>query len=237
MRSFMQPRFAIVMLLMLILFAACQSSQPTEYRIEVTREVTVVVVVTATPEGSEPVAPTETTPSSTPTDVPTATPTIVLTPTMTPTLDPFPTPINEQIIVAEQLFERGRMFYLQPNQKIWVMVEGADTNSGQWIIYDDSWLEGMQEFDPDIVPPEGLFQPERGFGKLWRDNDSVQDLLGWAVDTEYGHVTTYEYFAGGSVTPEGVYVQGPGYHTLISRYGGTYMFDEASGTWRRAPGT
>ena len=238
MRLNTHPRRAalLIALTMLLLMAACGGSQQTQYLMEVTREVTVVVVMTATSETDSP-PPATNTPSLTPTITTTATPGPTATPTLTPTIDPFPTPINAQIIVAEQLFEHGRMFYLQPNQEIWVMIDGADQNSGAWHIYQDTWVEGMTEFDSAIVPPEGLFQPQRGFGKLWRDRREVRDALGWALDTEYGHVTTYQYFAGGVVSPDGEYIAGPGYNTLISRYGGTYMFDEATQTWRRAPGT
>lgn len=227
-----------ILLLLALIAAACRQSPPTQYLMEVTREVTIVHVVTVTPEGFIPTqSPPEESPTGTMTPTPTLTPGPTHTPTLTPTLDPFPTPINAQVIVAEQLFERGRMFWLQPNQAIWVMVNGEDNSRGQWIIHTDTWLEGMPEFDPEIVPPEGLFQPERGFGKLWRDNAAVRDAVGWAIDTEYGHVTTYQYFAGGEVTPDGEYIAEPGYHTLVSRYGGTFMFDESSRTWRRGPGT
>ena len=226
----------LIALLTAVLLAACDS-RPTEYHIEVTRETTVVLVVTATSEGNPPPAPTLPDPTVTMTNAPSATPAPSTTPTITPTTDPFPTPVNEQIVVAERLFERGRMFWLQPRRMIWVLVYGEDGNNGQWHVYEDTWLEGMMDSDPEIIPPEGLYQPEFGFGKLWRDNETVRDMVGWAIDTEYGHVTTYQYFAGGEVTPNGEYITGPGYHTLVSRYGGTYMFDEATWTWRRAPGT
>ena len=40
--------------------------------------------------------------------------------------------------------------------------------------------------DPAIVPPDGRFQPIRGFGKLWRERPDVRDRLGWALGVELG---------------------------------------------------
>jgi hypothetical protein len=49
----------------------------------------------------------------------------------------------------------------------------------------------MPEDDPSLVPPEGLYQPVRGFGVAWRDEQAtpgfrVRDRLGWAIDQEFG---------------------------------------------------
>lgn len=50
----------------------------------------------------------------------------------------------------------------------------------------------MTESDPTIVPPPGLYQPVRGFGVAWRDEqipagygELVQERLGWAINPEY----------------------------------------------------
>ena len=135
---------------------------------------------------------------------------------------------------AEQAFENGRMFYLQPNQEIWVMINTDDDTAGVWTRHRDTWSEDLPETDPSIVPPEeDLYQPIRGFGKLWRENPAVREALGWALEDEMGHVTDYAYYAGGEVTADGEYVPGPGYHTIRSRFGQTYIFDETNGTWRQ----
>jgi hypothetical protein len=42
--------------------------------------------------------------------------------------------------------------------------------------------EGMPETSPEYDnPPEGLYQPRRGFGMLWRSNAAVRDRVGWAT--------------------------------------------------------
>ena len=37
-----------------------------------------------------------------------------------------------------------------------------------------------------IAPPEGRYQPIRGFGKVWRENPQVREQLGWAIAPEQG---------------------------------------------------
>lgn len=221
----------------LVLLAACEGPPPTQYLLEVTREVTVVVVATPTAEGAIDSQSAETTDTPDSTDSPAATATEAA-PVATATeasASALPAPIINSVIVAEQRFENGRMFYLQPSDEIWVLENGADDTGGTWSIYPNTWQEGEPEFDPNIEPPEGLFQPERGFGKLWRENPQVGDAVGWALEPEVGHVTTYTYVYGGEVNSNNVYVQGPGYHTIDSWYGGTYVFNEADNTWRLEP--
>lgn len=150
-----------------------------------------------------------------------------------PTVEPFPNVNQRQIVSAEQVFENGRMLYLQPAQRIWVLVYGEDTLSGTWTPYADTWTEDMPEFDPAIRPPDGLHQPIRGFGHVWRENAEVRNALGWALDPEFGYETTYEYLPGEiEVDGDDVGVQ-PGFHKLGSYYGGVYTFDEMEGTWVR----
>ncbi len=155
------------------------------------------------------------------------------TPTITPTPDPFPETIVGSIYMAEQRFEDGWMFWLQPNSQIWVLTTN-DAGKNVWSVYDDTFVDGEAESDPQIAPPENRFQPIRGFGKLWRENPEVRLAIGWALDIERGHTTQYEYHHGGSVNSENVYVPGPGYHQVRSYSGDTFRFIEDSRTWRIA---
>ncbi|PJF32396.1 MAG: hypothetical protein CUN52_01895 [Phototrophicales bacterium] len=226
--------FLGILLWLGMILVGCQQRQVTQFLMEVTREVTreVTVIVVATDANGQSVS---SLPSSTPTltITPSSTPEIITSNTPAPTPDIFPTPVVAQIIVAEQAFENGRMFYLQPKDEIWVMIYAdASGTSGQWRFYPNTWTEGMSELDTSIAPPTGRYQPERGFGKLWRENASVRDALGWALDTEYGHVTHYEFHAGGMIV-NNTYVAGPGYHVLTSRDGFNYIFQQSDGTWQR----
>ncbi len=184
----------------------------------------VVVVVTATPE-----------PGSNTVEVPTATLTPLPPPTVTPAptkpeytpLPPaFPTPIEAQIYVAEQVFEHGRMFWIEPLLEIWVIVEG-----GEWLIYEDTFVKGDPEDDPSLTPPPDLRQPIRGFGKVWREHPELQESLGWAVDTEYGYTTAYRFDHGGHVDEDGVYVKAPGVFTIVTLGNETLHFYEHDSSW------
>lgn len=211
-------RLVVCIITLATLISGCQQQPPT----------VVVKIVTATPSGEtigaaasfpQP-APTETNPA------PTAQP--------TPTPDLFPTPVEGTIQVAEQPFEHGRMFWIQPRGQIWVMIETEDGH-GRWRVYEDTFEDGQPEYDPAIVPPaEGLYQPERGFGKLWREQAEVREALGWAVTPdEFGYVSRYEYHLLRTVDEMGTPTASrAGYHILFSLYEEPFRFNEADGTWQ-----
>jgi len=214
-------RYRLLMCLALILVvAACQGPPPTQ----------IVLVVTATPESQQTEALTSTSEVQQVTEEPTAT-LPSTTPKATATLDPFPTPTLSQIQVAEQVFERGRLMWIQPRKQIWVMVDDG-TGKGTWSVFEDTFQDGETEFDPSLVPPEGMYQPERGFGKLWRENQTVNEALGWGVTPEFGYVSNYEYHPGGRVE-QNQYTPGPGYHILFSLAQEKFQFNEADYTWKK----
>lgn len=243
----MRLRFASLAVLILLVGSACQSGlPPTQIVMEVTRVVTVVVtpeppaeetvdgpVVVETAE-AEADAEAETEAEATETAVPsTPTATPNLPPTATPLPPNFPTPVVGQVYMAEQAFQNGRMFWLEPVGQIWILSED-ESGENVWLVYNDTFEEGMPERDESIVPPEaGLFQPIRGFGKLWRDNENVRDLVGWAVDQEYAHVSRYEFEHGGEINADGEYVAGPGYHTIVALNGDVLRIDQATRTWEK----
>lgn len=114
----------------------------------------------------------------------------------------FPTDIGlcaasaaDETWAAEQSFENGRMIWLEEvssestTYQHALLVLYAD---GRFAQYEDTWTEGEPESDPTIVPPAGLYQPIRGFGKLWRTVPAVRDGLGWASGPEQGFNTTWQ---------------------------------------------
>lgn len=230
--------FALVMMI-----AACQGPPPT----------VIYIVVSPTPSTTDGAATEDVTPAPTliteepsattlpeASQTPSAAPSVSPTPAQTtpePTALPanFPTPLVRPIQVAEQLFENGRMFWLQPTGQIWVLKITTE-GRGTWEIYEDTFVEGEEESDPSLVPPEGRYQPERGFGKLWREAGNLREELGWGVTPEFGYVSSYEYHAGGSVDENGEYVAGPGYHVLYSLGGEQFRFNEADSTWQLGGG-
>lgn len=206
----------------LLLLIACQgqSTSPADVTATALSEALAQAVATA-----DSLAATATAIMKATESVPTATATI------TPTPDPFPETIVGSIYVAEQRFEDGWMFWLQPNAQIWVLTKD---NEGQniWSVYADTFVEGEAETDPQIVAPEDRLQPIRGFGKLWRENPEVRLTIGWALGVERGHTTRYEYHHGGYVNDDNEYVPAPGYHQVKSLSGDTFLFIEDSRTWR-----
>lgn len=210
------------LLVCLVLLTACQSESTSPADATATDLADALAQALATADS---LAATATAISAATEAAPTATPTI------TPTPDPFPETIVGSIYVAEQRFEGGWMFWLQPNSQIWVLTANED-GQNVWSVYDDTFVDGEAESDPQILPPEGRFQPIRGFGKLWRENPEVRLATGWAMGAELGHTTRYEYHHGGYVNDANEYVPGPGYHQVESLSGDTILFIEDSRSWR-----
>jgi len=231
----MRLRLFIGLALALMIIAACQGPPPTQ----------IYIVVTATPQPGEqgvnsvtvtPVPtieineqPTERPVHRTRTPEPTAKPTDV-PPPMTLTPEGFPTVTSSQIQLAEQVFEHGRMFWVEPTKQIWVLIITGQ-GRGSWLVYPDTFVDGEPEIDPSLVPPDGMMQPKRGFGKLWRTTPEVRNGLGWATTPEFGYVSNYEYHPGGTMT-DATYTPGAGYHILYSLYGEQFRFNEADSTWQ-----
>lgn len=227
----MRLRMMCFAALLVLLAAACSGQTQTIY-----------VVVTATPAEGAATAEVAAVDTATPEVSPSSTPAAMATATAPGTTAPalaeatllppgFPTPVVAQIRYAEQLFEHGRMFWLEPIGQIWVLLITGE-GRGTWSTYEDTWLEGEPELDPALTAPAAnLQQPVRGFGKLWRTNTAVQQALGWAVQPEYGYVADYEYHAGGAMNAQGQYQRAPGYHIIYSLYGERFRLNEADSTW------
>jgi hypothetical protein len=116
---------------------------------------------------------------------------------------------------AEQHFERGVMLWNRAEDRIYVLF--ADGQSPAWQAYEDHFDEGEDpESDPSIEPPEGLYQPIRGFGLVWREQSGVHDRLGWAVDPEAGYETAIQ-------------------RTSYIKYNHTYIRARDGGVWHLGP--
>ncbi|MDQ7025370.1 MAG: hypothetical protein Q9P01_11580 [Anaerolineae bacterium] len=228
----MKLRLTTFTIFMLAVITACNGGlPPTEILIEVTRVVTVIVTPDDSQSGPVPLEPSET-PEAT-AEIAEVTPeaTLDLTPSVTPTPDPFPSPVTGQIFVAEQVFQRGRMFWLRPIDQIWVLTSNAEGEQ-IWQIYEDNFEEGMPESNPDFAPTEpGLIQPVRGFGFLWRENPELREQLGWAIAEEVGYLANYEYHYGGTLDENNNFTQGSGYHIVEALSREVYRFNEGTWNW------
>lgn len=104
--------------------------------------------------------------------------------------------------MAVQPFERGAMVWVEsvtPNVDGAIFVVYFDNRRGSlvWELYSDTWREG-QPVSGGETPPPGLYEPIRGFGKLWRNNPQVRSTLGWAAGPEQAETGTLQYFRGGA---------------------------------------
>jgi len=163
-------------------------------------------------------------PTLVPTPVPTPTPLggegETTPPQPAPQATPAEPPVTYGAVQAEFVpLERGAMFWLQDTNQIFVLTYGVDDLSGTYKAYQNTWMEGMPEIDPNLEAqvPAGFSQPTRRFGQAWRTYAGVKDALGWAIDR---------------TTP---------YTALVVRQGGTIVFNgpegrvyqfDAEGNWQ-----
>ncbi len=101
---------------------------------------------------------------------------------------------------AEQRFEGGRMIWLEAVDAIYVFYDEPPPGSEGAQRFRDAWTPAEPDSDPTILPPAGLYQPVRGFGKVWREFPRVRERLGWALAPEQGFegVLQYENHEGSS---------------------------------------
>jgi hypothetical protein len=96
---------------------------------------------------------------------------------------------------AVQTFERGTMVYVgTAPSAIYVLYAG-----GNFVRYPDTWIDGVDPVSGGETPPAGLFEPIRGFGKLWRNDPSVRNGLGWATQPESGTTASLLLFQAGQM--------------------------------------
>jgi hypothetical protein len=135
-------------------------------------------------------------------------------------------PISPQqpVVMARQPFQHGRMVWIgsAPALADWekgiVVLTGADAEGGTWVRFPDTWQEGQPEPDPAMAPPDGLHQPVRGFGKVWREQlGGSQAPIGWATAPEEGLT--------GTILP---YQRG-----VVLRLGAEQLLLVDNGSWRR----
>lgn len=102
---------------------------------------------------------------------------------------------------AIQYFERGFMIWLDQLELIYVFHQDPATDLviDNYFAFTDPWEPGMPEDDPTISPPNGFYQPKRGFGMVWRGaiddvtyDEQVRGWLGWAIEPEYAFESYYQ---------------------------------------------
>jgi hypothetical protein len=107
---------------------------------------------------------------------------------------------EQQIPLVQQQFERGQMIdVILPGQ-------GGTTQKTIYVLYNDgtvekypdTYVDGSPEPTAAATPPVGFLAPVRGFGKLWNENASVRQRLGWAASAEQTYPNSaYQAFERG----------------------------------------
>lgn len=100
---------------------------------------------------------------------------------------------------AYQTFQNGAMVWLSslgspPQPTIYVLF-----NNGTYQRLNDTFQEGVDPDSAGQTPPEGLTEPVRGFGKVWRDAPGVRDGLGWATSGEIAGSAQVQLFERGEM--------------------------------------
>jgi hypothetical protein len=82
---------------------------------------------------------------------------------------------------------RSLMIWRADNREIYVIVgKNTDASEGTLLAYTDFWEDSQPAVHPDcaaMIVPSGYELPVRGFGKIWCENDLV-DQIGWPADPE-----------------------------------------------------
>jgi len=125
------------------------------------------------------------------------------------------------------------MFWLQEPGEIWAMSPSPLTGQYYWHRLPDLWSESQPESDPKLHPPDGRFQPVRGFGVAWRLGGGAygpqRDDLGWAVDQEHGFDTTLLHQQIGYYDVECHWIPKSDYYELRDDQGTVYRFGGVGG--------
>jgi hypothetical protein len=124
-----------------------------------------------------------------------------------------------EVQAAYEVFENGYMLWRGDTSDIYVLL-----NTGVVRVIKDRWQGEIITF-PD-QPPAGLYQPMRGFGRVWVDDPALRKAIGWAVTLEQGYTMNYQLSS--DFSPR-LYVNWPdGTVIYLSLYGDT-------GSWGLAP--
>jgi len=95
--------------------------------------------------------------------------------------------------LVRQGFEHGLMLWRADTREILAL--RAD---GRWSLHQDSYQEGekLSEAGP---APQGKLVPERGLGKLWREQPDLREGFGWATVAEQPVPGGIQQFSGGTM--------------------------------------
>lgn len=129
---------------------------------------------------------------------------------------------------AVQSFERGLMIY---RASAFTGAPGtieAISSDNRFSRYADSWISGVDPDSGNLMPPPGLIEPIRGFGKVWRSDGGLAARLGWALAGEQGLPLMVQLFERGAA----IYVPAQNTTWILADDGP----GASAGSWRQVNG-
>lgn len=134
-------------------------------------------------------------------------------------------PNTLQIDGVYQVFERGIMLWLNGSpSRIYALY-----SDGTYQQFGDTFDENVDPESGGEVPPTGLREPTRGFGKVWRTYNTVKGNLGWAISAEIADVSTIQEFTRGRMVY--IPVRGDVLALMANVDGGTGTWVSLSGSF------
>ena len=105
-----------------------------------------------------------------------------------------------QVQTAWQPFQHGTMLWISRTVYAQERIIYVFFDDGTFQRFDDRWQEG-QPVNGGLAPPVGLYEPQRGFGQVWREGTGarVRERLGWATRPEQGSTGAYQQFQRGEM--------------------------------------
>jgi hypothetical protein len=141
----------------------------------------------------------------------------------------FDTPAVESCPTAEAVAADGSFMQFENGFMIWSSAEDAiyvlyiSEGETRWERFSDDFTEAIPDVieELDDLAPAYTFQPRRGMGLVWRENEALQARLGWAV-AEYEFPYQVEIQTGDDGT---VYVR--------DWRGGVFALEATGADWQR----
>ena len=94
-----------------------------------------------------------------------------------------PIPATTQAIHAAPTTDHiARLSDAAPWPDLVFLTIGED--QGAWMLVEEHWDENGSPESCTVQVPDGKFQPIRGFGWIWCNDESIRKELGWALDVE-----------------------------------------------------
>jgi len=142
-----------------------------------------------------------------------------------------PMPVLEGIPASLQFYEGGMMIWVDRGSHgraiyviSWATAAGdAGHTLRTYQVFSDTW-DASQPISGNLAPPAGRQEPQRGFGKVWREHHQVRSQLGWATDREYPGTADYQLWLQKIPTQEGAILWLPYQNDYRHGYANVYAF-------------